>query len=153
MSLMTGLILLAFVFFFFEIFVPGGILAIVGGVCLLAAAFIAWGDLGPYWAIGILVGGTLAGFALFFIEIRFITRSPFGRQLRLEQAITAQVRSTEDASLAGKSGVALTSLAPSGKVRVENRIYTAAAADGFIERGAAISVKAVSPFKIIVTKS
>lgn len=152
MTLLAGLIILAFVLFFFEIFLPGGILAIAGGILLLAASGLAWVELGPIWGILLLIGGVLGALLLFFLEIKFISGTRFGNQIRLQTAITSSVHAVPDEDLVGKDGVALTTLAPSGKVQINGRTHVAAAQEGFIQRGVAISVLRTSAFKLIVTK-
>lgn len=152
MSLIIGLFLTAFVLFFFEIFLPGGVLAVVGGLFLLAASVVAYTELGPAWAVAIFSFGLISAFVLFFLEIRFISGTRFGEQLSLKSSISTNLKSWSDENLAGSEGVTLTTLAPSGKVEVNGVIHTATAQNGFLEKGSRIRVLRNETFKLIVEK-
>jgi membrane-bound ClpP family serine protease len=152
MTLIIGLILTAFVLFFFEIFLPGGVLAVVGGLFLLGASVVAYTELGALWAILIFICGLLAAFVMFFLEIRFISRTRFGNQLSLQQSITASLNPKADEKLAGAEGVTLTTLAPTGKVQVGDAVHTATAQSGYLEKGAPIRVVRSETFKLIVER-
>jgi membrane-bound ClpP family serine protease len=152
MSLIIGLIITAFVLFFFEIFLPGGVLAVMGGIMLLAGSVLAYQELGPAWAILIFCAGLVGALGMFFLEIRFISRSRFGKQLALQSTISAKLNPLDDEKLVGMEGVTLTILAPSGKVEIEGRPYTAKSEEGFLEKGVPVRVLRTETFKIIVER-
>lgn len=152
MSLIVGLALTAFVLFFFEIFVPGGVLAMVGGLFLLAAAVLTYTEYGFIWAISLFLLGLVAAIGLFFLEIRFITHTPFGKQLFLQNTISASLNPRADEKLVGEEGVTLTTLSPGGKVRIKEAVYTAAALGGFLDKGTPVRVVRSETFKLIVEK-
>ena len=152
MSLIIGLIVTAFVLFFFEIFLPGGVLAVLGGILLLAASAMAYAELGLAWAITIFACGLLGALVMFFLEIRFISKSRFGRQLSLQSTISAKLNPKEDDKLVGSEGVTLTILAPTGRVQIDGRTYTAFAEDGFLEKGVPVRVIRTETFKLIVVR-
>ncbi|NDV62158.1 hypothetical protein G0Q06_06840 [Puniceicoccales bacterium CK1056] len=152
MSLLIGLIITAFVLFFFEIFLPGGVLAVLGGILLLAASAVAYTEFGLIWAITILFLGLVGALLMFFIEIRVLSKTRFGRQLSLQSSISAKLNPRADEKLVGQEGVTLTILAPSGKVEIEGKAYTASALDGYLEKGAFIRVVRTETFKLIVEK-
>ena len=83
MSLIIGLIITAFVLFFFEIFLPGGVLAVMGGILLLGASVLTYSEYGIVWAVLLLCFGLIGALIMFFLEIRFIAHSRFGKQLVL----------------------------------------------------------------------
>jgi membrane-bound serine protease (ClpP class) len=152
MSLIIGLIITAFVLFFFEIFLPGGVLAVIGGLLLLSASAVAYGELGIIPAVLILVFGLIGALVMFFLEIRFISHTRFGRQLSLQSSISAKLNPRADENLIDKEGVTLTILAPSGKVEIDGKTYTASAQDGYLSKGAAVRVLRTETFKLIVEK-
>lgn len=152
MSLIIGLIITAFVLFFFEIFLPGGVLAVIGGLLLLTASAVACGELGIIWSICILIFGLIGALVMFFLEIRFIANTRFGRQLSLQSSVSANLNPRADEKLIGKPGVTLTILAPTGKVEIDGKSYTAFAQDGYLGKGAAIRVVRTETFKLIVEK-
>jgi membrane-bound serine protease (ClpP class) len=153
MTLIVGLVITAFVLFFFEIFLPGGVLAVIGGILLLTASALAYTEFGPAWAALLFFGGLIGALVMFFLEIRFISRSRFGRQLSLQTSISAQLNPRDDEKLVGTEGVTLTILAPSGKVELDGRIYTASAQSGFLEKGVPVRVIRSETFKLIVEKT
>ena len=152
MSLLIGLIVIAFALFFFEIFMPGGFLALIGGVLLLIASVIAYDQLGLTWAIVIFAAGPLGAMLMFFLEIKFLSSTRMGKQLSLKSAIQAQLNPRADEKLVGQEGVTLTILAPSGKVLIDGQTHTATVVDGFLEKGVPVRVVRTETFKLIVEK-
>jgi len=55
--------------------------------------------------------------------------------------------------LVGRDGITQTTLAPTGKVRVDGKTYVAQTEDGFLEKGHAIKVVRIETFKLIVARS
>ena len=153
MSLIVGIIITAFVLFFFEIFLPGGVLAVVGGLLLLVASALTYQEYGLVWAAALPFFGLILALVMFFLEIKLISHTRFGRQLSLKTAISAKLNPKKDPDLVGKKGVTLTVLAPSGKVEVEGSPYTASAEEGYLEKGVPVQVLRVETFKLIVTRS
>lgn len=58
----------------------------------------------------------------------------------------------ERSHLIGRKGVALTALAPSGKIEIDSHSYDAISSSPFIERGESIEVIEVDEIKILVSK-
>lgn len=150
MSLIIGLIITAFVLFFFEIFLPGGVLAVMGGILLLGASALTYAEYGIVWAVLLLCFGLIGALIMFFLEIRFIAHSRFGKQLALKSTIAAKLNPKADEKLVGAEGVTLTILAPTGKVQIDGAVHTAQAEDGFLEKGLPIRVLRTETFKLIV---
>ena len=151
MSLIIGLLVTAFILFFFEIFLPGGVLAVLGGLLLLTASALTYVEFGLAWAVLLLCGGLVGALVMFFLEIRFIAHSRFGKQLALQSTIAAKLNPKADEKLVGAEGVTLTILAPTGKVRVDGMVHTAQAEDGYLEKGQPVRVVRTETFKLIVT--
>lgn len=152
MTLIVGLLLTAFILFFFEIFLPGGVLAVIGGILLLVAASLTYTEFGLIAAIGVLIGGLVGALTMFFVEIRFISNSRFGNQLSLKQSIDAKVNQQPREKLVGCEGVTLTTLAPSGRVEIDGEVRTAYSEDGFLEKDTPVKVLRSSPFHLIVVR-
>ncbi|MBC9867527.1 MAG: hypothetical protein F7B06_01730 [Opitutae bacterium] len=150
MTYVVGLILLALLLFFLEIFAPGGILGIMGAIALVVAAILAYEDWGMLGSAAILLGGALAGILLFFLEIRLITRSPFGKQFQHHHAQKAQTKPVGSDDLVGKRGRVLTTMAPSGKVMIDNKSLEAASEGGLIKKDATVVVIRSEHLKLIV---
>jgi len=152
MSLIIGLLVTAFILFFFEIFMPGGVLAVVGGLLLLIASGLTYSEYGIVWAVTVLILGLVSALIMFFLEIRLIANTRFGNQFALKSTIAARLNPRADEALVGQEGLALTTLAPTGKVRIGGKSYVAQAEDGFLEKGHAVKVVRCETFKLIVTR-
>ena len=145
-----ALIIAALALFFLEIFVPGGILGALGALALIVAAILAYQDWGMLGSIGILLGGAVVGVALFFLEIRLLARSPIGKQFQHRQTQKAQTKPVGREDLTGKQGTVLTTMAPSGKVMIDNKTFEAASEGGLIKQGALVVVVRSEHLKLIV---
>lgn len=152
MTLIIGLVITAFVLFFFEIFVPGGVLAVLGGIMLLAASVVTYNEFGLAWAVTLLCLGLIGAVIMFFLEIRFISHTRFGKQLSLKSTISTRLNPVADENLVGQDGTTLTILAPSGRVGINGKPYTASARSGFLEKGVPVRVIRAETFKLIVDR-
>ena len=152
MTLIIGLLITAFILFFFEIFLPGGVLAVIGGLVLLTACALTYTEYGVVWAVTMLILGMIGALIMFFLEIRLIAHTRFGQQFALKSTIAAKLNPLADEALVGKEGLALTTLAPTGKIRLDDQTYVAQAEDGFLEKGHAVKVVRIETFKLIVTR-
>ena len=104
MTLIIGLLIIAFVLFFFEIFLPGGILAVIGGVLLLAACIVTYNEYGIVWAASVLVISMITAFGLFFLELRLIANTRYGQQFALRSTIATKLNPKADEEVVGKEG-------------------------------------------------
>ncbi len=149
-SIVITCIILAFVLFFLEIFAPGGILAVLGGIALIAASVLAYEDLGILGSTGILLGGSALGFGMFFLEVKLLAKSPFGKEFLHSDRQMAKTPSVGRPDLVGKTGVSLTQMTPSGKVKIDNEVFEAASLSGLIEKDATIEVVRSEHLKLVV---
>jgi membrane-bound ClpP family serine protease len=146
----VGLILLGF-----EVFVPGAVLGILGGLALLGGcvvAFVSHGTAGGLTALAI--ASALVGVML-YLEFVVLPKTRWGRRLFLNTAIsgTSQAVPASAASLVGHAAEALTTLAPSGYVAIEGQRYEAFSQSGLVEKGTPLRVVAVDNFRVIVART
>ena len=154
MSNIVALLVIALLLFFFEIFLPGGILAVIGAVLVLIAAVLAYSDFGMAVSMLIVCGSAILGIGLFFLEIKLLQSTRFGRQLKLESTIAGTSNQPlADESVVGQKGTALTTMNPSGKVDIGGLTFTASTISGFLEKGTPVEVLRIDQFKLIVKKS
>lgn len=137
-----------------EVFVPGGVLGIIGGAAMLVGCVLSFHEFGP-------VGGTIATFLsvallglMLYVELAWLPKSRFGKKLVVQSAsdATSQPPLAHPETVVGKSAEALTTLAPSGYVLVEGRRYEAFCQSGHVSKGAALRVVGLDNFRLIVTK-
>ncbi len=151
MVIIVCLIILAFILLFMEIFVPGGLLGFLAVCCILGAGYTGYVHYGTAAALSITLLSAALGVVMFFIEIKLLKAS--GRHLSVESSITGRSVERPEDTLAGKHGVALSNLAPGGKVRIEGKDYEASSLSGLLHKGAEIVVVRVEDLRIIVKKS
>lgn len=148
------LFLVGVILFAAELFVPGGILGLAGGICLLLASLVVGFQYGATLGLIALILSLLTMVAVFFLEVKFLSKTKLGRRFLLEEEITACSSShlEEAKSLIGQTGAALTVLSPSGYVSIDERRYEAVSQSGFISVGTMISVVDATAFQLTVKR-
>lgn len=136
-----------------EIFVPGGILGVIGGIALFAAiitGFTAFPDYGEYIAVGIiaLIGIVIA------LWIKFFPKSRIGKKMTVSQDL-ASSKGTETGlkELLGKEGEAASDLRPAGFAVIENRRVDVVTQGEMISRGERIRVIEIESNRVVVKKT
>lgn len=153
MSVILGLMILGFVLIMVEIFIPGGVVGAIGGVCLLAGVVVAYQDFGAEGAIIAFLVGIVGLAVCLYTEFKILPKTPMGRRLFLGKTISGKSQpdvATEE--MQGKEGSTLTALAPSGYVLVEGQKLEAYSRSGFLEKGDKVRVDSFDQFKVTVSK-
>ncbi len=147
---LLGLLLLAG-----EVFVPGAVLGVIGGLAMLGGCVLSFQQFGPAGgAIATSIAVVLLG-ATLYIELIWLPRSRLGRKLVVQSASDAisQPPLAQLEAVQGKPAEAITTLAPSGYVLVEGRRYEAFCQSGHAAKGAVLRVAGLDNFRLIVTKN
>ena len=150
-----GILILAGLFLIgAEIFLPGGIIGFIGGMCLLAAVvvgFVAFGPQGGFLsALAIIV---LSGVCL-VIWIKYFPRTRMGQSLTLsDDGKTFKSASPEFKALEGRKGTSVTILRPSGIATIDGKRVGVVADGSWIESGKAVQVTRVEGVRILVRES
>lgn len=137
-------LLLAFlglVMIFLEFFMPGGVLAVLGALAIIAGTVLL-GAFGPGWGLAtsyfilclILTGATC------FLALKKIKKSGKKDSFYLSRDQEGFVAASLDPALLGKKGMAASDLKPSGHVQIEGRPYQAVSERGYINKGCEIEV-------------
>lgn len=138
-----------------EVFVPGGILGIIGGLCMAAGCVISFSQLGPMGGtVATVVALVLLGLTL-YIELVWLPKTRFGKTLIVQSTVaaTSQPPLADGAQVLGKTAEAITPLVPSGYVLVEGRRYEAFSQSGHVAKGTSLRVAGLDNFRLIVTKT
>lgn len=143
--LCIGLLLIAI-----EVFVPGAILGVLGGLALLVAivfGFQAFGPQGGFLALVLLIifGGVFLG-----LWIKFFPRTPFGKHLSLQMDGRDFKSAASLADLVGREGTAQSSLRPAGIALIDGQRTDVVTESGFIDANARIRVVQVEGNRIVV---
>ncbi len=140
-----GLLLLAI-----EVIVPGMIVGALGLLALggaIAAAYAGFGVVWGTFALGIILLVVSLGFALW---LYLFPRTFIGRRLMLNSTSGVKVPDTVRDALVGKTGIALTSLRPSGRAEIEGKRYDVVAEGGLVEMRSPIRVIGSDGMRIVV---
>ena len=154
MTLIVVLFIIGLILLGFEVFVPGGVLGILGIGALLGAVVVTFLERGV--AAGAMAFGValVLVLALLAVELLVLPRTHAGQRLFLKARITgtsAAVNEDQVSALVGRTAVAATTLAPSGYVMVDGGRREAFCRAGFAEAGTELKVVAVDNFRLIVT--
>ena len=154
MTAVIGLFAAGLVFLAVEIFIPGGLLAVVSGVCLLAGvvtAFIQLGTTGGALATGIAL---IIGMATLYFEFVVLPKTRLAKQFSMTETVSgrSQPEVADRGAVMGAEVVAVTTLAPSGYVEMNGRRYEAFCRSGHVLPGTRLCIVDVDTFRVIVTQ-
>ncbi len=154
---MTAIILLfaiGIVLVAVEILVPGGLLGLVGGLCLLAGVVAAFNQFGG-------TGGAIAtalalaiGIVTLYAEFVILPKTRLAKKFTMSETVAgrSQPEVADRAAVIGREVVAVTKLAPSGVVTLDGRRYEAFSQSGLAEAGSRLTVVDTDTFRLIVTQ-
>jgi membrane-bound ClpP family serine protease len=155
MTLLLLLFIVGIVLLAADVFVSSFVMAVIGGVALLAGCVVAYQDFGVL-ASGLagIVSVALVG-AVIYLELVFLPRTRLGRGLVVEgtSGSSSQPAVAPGAAIVGKPATADTTLAPSGYVLVDGQRYEAFCRNGHAARGETLRVIGMDNFRLIVSKS
>ncbi len=133
-----------------EIFIPGGVLGIIGAAALIGSAILGF-YIFPLWLgwLSVLIILALTSLAI-FIWMKYLPQSPIGKALSLSPKI-AKKDPADTPWKPGTTGIALCELRPSGKARIENQRVDVIAENGtWIGHNTAIEIVRVEGNRIYV---
>lgn len=144
----SGLVLFAL-----EVFLPGWVAGTAATLCMVAAAitaFPAFGFKGGMLACILLMAGAIAFVAVW---TRILPGTEIGKTMILSQPPAADPALAVLAKLHGRTGKALTRLAPGGMVEIDGRRVDVVSEGGWIDPGDPIHVVKVAGRLITVRKA
>lgn len=154
MTVIIGLFGAGLVFLAVEVFVPGGILAVLSGLCLVAGVVTAFIQLG-------LKGGAVAsclalaiGVVTLYFEFVVLPKTRLAKQFSMTETVsgTSQPEVADRATVIGAEAWAVTTLAPSGYVDLNGRRYEAFCQSGHVVAGTRLRIVDVDTFRLVVTQ-
>ncbi|HEV8073237.1 MAG TPA: NfeD family protein [Opitutaceae bacterium] len=154
MNTILLLFILGLVFLFFEVFTPGPIFGILGGLTLIGGIAMAFGSYGANIGLLAAVGAIMAVSATLYAELVWLPKTRFAQKLSIKSTSGSIDRQlpVPPGEVVGKTAEALTTLAPSGYVLVEGRRYEAFSQSGHVARGEQLLVAGLDNLRLIVTK-
>jgi membrane-bound serine protease (ClpP class) len=154
MNLVLLLFLLGLLFLFLEVFTPGPMFGILGGLTLVAGVTVAALRYGGMGGLLAAVGAIVLVCATLYAELGWLPKTRFAQKFSVRSTSGATIvqQQVEADAVVGKDAEALTTLAPSGYVRVEGRRYEAFCQSGHAVKGSTLRVTGFDNFRLIVTK-
>jgi membrane-bound serine protease (ClpP class) len=138
---------------FIEMFAPGIIAGVIGGILLFASVFLAYRDLGTAAGNIVLLAAISVTTALWWWWATKFQHTRFGRRMTLVTSSTGEAGTGDQfAALADQLGTAVTPLRPSGTVIVAGQRVDATTAGEFLESGTPIRVVRAKGLAILVRK-
>lgn len=147
--LIAGIVLLVL-----EIFVPGGILGVIGGVFILVSLFMATEDAGHMLlSLLIAISVTIAG-SVFYIKSFGVKSKLFSRLILTDATSTDKgyISNQNRNELIGLEGVTVTPLRPAGLGMFNQEKIDIVSEGDYIEAGIRVKVIKVSGARIVVRK-
>jgi membrane-bound ClpP family serine protease len=154
MSAVLILFAIGIVFLALEIFTPGVVMGVLGGIAMLAGCVLAFVNLSVAWASLVVIAAFVVLGLFLYAEFVILPKSRFGRKFFLvggDRSKTSQPMLADKEEVVGKMCVTLTALAPSGYVQVDGKRFEAFSQSGFAAKGEALRVVSLDNFRLIVT--
>ncbi len=146
-----GLAFFGFVMIYLEFFVPGMVMAIAGGICLLSSIIMMFiSGYAPLWIVAYTLGIILMTIMVVKYAVKHLRKRKHSFFLEADQS--GYVATTFNKEIIGEFGVASTDLRPSGYIFIDNEYIQATSYDGFIEKGNQIKVIKGEGGKVFVIK-
>jgi membrane-bound serine protease (ClpP class) len=148
MGLIITLLIVGAVLLFLETLLPGMVAGTVGFVCLMAAVFLGYRDLGFQTGniiLGVVLGGLIFGV---WCWLKYFPESRIARRFVSQGAVGDL--GVEKPELLHVTGTTLTALRPSGVANLAGQRVDVVAETGFIERGVTVKVVAVEGSRVVV---
>ena len=150
MTLIIILVVVGFVAILAELVLPGGLLGIVGALCLIAAVIATFIEFGATAGIIGLIVLLVLALATLSWWMKYFHRLPGTKQLILHEESGNDGKKEEVDSLLRQTGITLTDLVPSGHARIDGKKYDVIAEAGSVSKGQDIIVVALRGPSLIV---
>jgi membrane-bound ClpP family serine protease len=138
-----------------EVFLPGAVAGILGGLALLVGSILSFGEFGFTGGLIASIGALALVILMLYLELVVLPKTALGRKMVVQATVdaTSQPPLASLESVVNQPAEALTTLAPSGYVLVGGRRYEAFCRSGHATKGATLKVVGLDNFRLIVTQS
>lgn len=128
------------------IVIPGGIVGILGGLCVLGSIIMAYSEYGTTAGHITLISSAIA---LIILAI-FLLRSKSWKRLSLETTIDSKVNDDENLVSVGMQGTSITRLALTGNAIFGDKIIAVTSEYNFIDENTPIVITRIEGYNIFV---
>ena len=123
-----------------EIFIPGGVIGLLGAVSLIGSIIIAFQVFGAQYGALIAMGIIALLVLCLYLWIKYFPKSPVGKAMTLSQDMSQSPKENDDEYLLGKKGIAKTALHPAGIATIDDKRIDVVAESSWIAKGKSIRV-------------
>ena len=135
---------------FLEMFLPGIIAGVIGGILLIAAIVTAYWEISPGAGNITLVATAAVTAGLWWWWATKFQHTRFGRRMTLATTSTGTSQAAGLAQLIGQTGTAATPLRPSGTILVAGKRVDAITGGEFLEKGTPVRIVRAEGSGVIV---
>jgi len=135
-----------------ELVLPGGILGVVGALCLLSAVVMTFVEYGTGAGTGAVVLLFLFGIATLSYWMKYFHKLPVTRSLILNDEAGRDEEHDARQDMVGQSGTTLTDITPSGHVLIDGKKIDVMTEGPSIPKGSEVEITATRGPSIIVRK-
>jgi len=135
------------------LFIPGGIVAVMGGTLILGALISSYRLLGSTITLYLVFASLLLAGLITFLSIKLKLWRMFVSKQSENKIDGFSAHDTQIESHIGKSGQTVSALRPAGTILIEGKKMDAITSGNFIDQGKAIVVTGVSTGQLIVKES
>ena len=148
MTVIVTLLVVGILLMLLEILLPGMVAGLIGFGWVMAGVALAYRNLGPAGGTYTLFAALAALVIMTILWLRYFPHSRLGRRFVAKEAIGSL--GVEQPELVGRTGVALTTLRPSGTAEIDGRRVDVVTEGGMIEAGNETKVVAVEGARVVV---
>ncbi|MEP6664032.1 MAG: NfeD family protein [Verrucomicrobiota bacterium] len=148
MELIITLLAVGVILILLETILPGLIAGIVGFCCLIAGIYFAYARFGAQTGHWVLSGVTVGLIIGALCWLRYFPNSRLARPL-VSQSVGGDIGADQPELLA-QTGVALTTLRPSGTAVIDGKRVDVVTEGALIEKGVSIKVVGIEGLRVIV---
>ena len=148
--LFISLVVVGFLLIAAEVFIPGGIIGVIGFLVIVGAIVVGFQAFGAQ-------GGTVAMASLIVASGTFMVgwlyifpKTSIGKSLTLSKDFSTAKATPDESSLLEQEGEAVSNLGPAGIATIDGRRLDVMAESNWIESGSRIKVVEVTGNRIIV---
>ena len=155
--LIVILLVIGFLFIFFEFFIPGGVLGMVGAFLMAFAIYICFKYQGAETGWIVLGSALVLSAVTVIVGFKLVPHSPLGKVLihRHDEMKEAGYSAQADdaAELLGKEGVAVSDLRPTGVASIGGKRIDVMSDGEYLDAGVHIKVVEVASNRIMVRQA
>ncbi len=137
-----------------ELFLPGGVIGVLGGLSLLGAIVMGFSAFGSATGTYIMIAIVLLLCVSVILWIKYFPRTIMGKSMTLAKD-GSDFKASDDQyqKLVGKEGESVTELRPAGIVAIDGARYDVVSDGSLIEKGARVRVIKTNGNRIVVRQA